>query len=209
MESSPVQRSTSEHVARIISFLTISPFQIVVYMVFANIICHNFIQEILLNTISGTFFLLIPLIPLWYLGRQNRIKNYSINREDRGILLLIQISGFTGVSIIYYIYPTYTGLDTTILFIFAVGYTLLHVFSLIITSGLKHKISLHMTGAASSITALVIVLGWEWAFLYLSCLPIAWARVKLQAHTRAQVIFGTILGILTLFFIYLGFGYLF
>ena len=209
MESSSVQRSPSQRIARIISFVAISPFQIVAYLVFANLICQNFTQEMILDTISGTFFLLIPLIPLWYLTRQNRIKNYSINREDRGILFLIQIIGFTGLSIIYYVYPTYTGLNTTILFIFAVGYTILHVFSLIITSGLKHKISLHMTGAASSITALVIVLGWEWAFLYLFCLLIAWARVKLQAHTRAQVIFGTILGILTILFTYLCFGYLF
>jgi len=209
MESPPVQQFKSQQVARIISFIAISPFQIVLYLVFANLICQNFTQEMILDTISGAFFLLIPLIPLWYLTRQNRIKNYSINREDRGILFLIQIIGFTGLSIIYYVYPTYTGLDTTILFIFAVGYTILQVFSLIITSGLKHKISLHMTGAASCITALVIVLGWEWAFLYLFCLPIAWARVKLQAHTRAQVIFGTVLGLLTIFFTYLGFGYLF
>jgi membrane-associated phospholipid phosphatase len=209
MEPSSAQQTTSEHVARIISFITISPFQIALYLLFATLICQNFIQEMILDTISGTFFLLIPLIPLWYLTRQNRIKNYSINREDRGILFLIQIIGFTGLSIIYYTYPTYTGLDTNILFIFAVGYTILNVFSLIITSGLKHKISLHMTGAASSITALVIVLGWEWAFLYLLCLPIAWARVKLQAHTRAQVLFGTILGILTIFFTYLCFGFLF
>ncbi|MDD1779227.1 MAG: phosphatase PAP2 family protein [Candidatus Helarchaeota archaeon] len=204
-----MQRSTSQHVARIISFMSISPFQIVLYLVFANLICQNFAQEMILDTISGTFFLLIPLIPLWYLTRQNRIKNYSINREDRGILFLIQIIGFTMLSIIYYVYPSYTGLDTTILFIFAVGYTILQVFSLIITSGLKHKISLHMTGAASCITALIIVLGWEWAFLYVFCLPIAWARVKLQAHTRAQVIFGTLLGILTILFTYLSFGYLF
>lgn len=209
MESPPVQQSKSQQVARIISFIAISPFQIVLYLVFANLICQNFTQEMILDTISGAFFLLIPLIPLWYLTRQNRIKNYSINREDRGILFLIQIIGFTGLSIIYYVYPTYTGLNTAILFIFAVGYTILQVFSLIITSGLKHKISLHMTGAASCITALVIVLGWEWAFLYLFCLPIAWARVKLQAHTRAQVIIGTVLGILTITFTYLGFGYLF
>lgn len=209
MESSSVQQTTTQRIARIISFLAISPFQIVLYLVFASIICQNFTQELILNTFSGIFFLLIPLIPLWYLTRKNRIQNYSINREDRGILFLIQIIGFTGLSIIYYVYPTYTGLDTTILFIFAVGYTILNVFSLIITSGLKHKISLHMTGATSSITALVIVLGWEWAFLYLFCIPIAWARVKLQAHTRAQVIFGTILGILTIVFTYLGFGYLF
>jgi len=209
MESASEQRSTSDHIARIISLLTISPFQIVVYMLFADIICHNFIQEAILNTISGTFFLLIPLFPLWYLGRRNRIKNYSIKREDRGILFLILIIGFTGVSIIYYVYPQFTGLDTGILFIFAVGYTLLNVISLIITNGLKFKVSLHMTGAASSITALVIVLGWLWGFLYLFCLLIAWARVKLHAHTRQEVIIGAVLGIMTIFFTYLGFGHFF
>lgn len=209
MEPASEHRSTSERTARVVSFLTISPFQIVVYLLFAGIICHDIIQEVILDTISGTFFLLIPLIPLWYLGRRNRIKNYSIRREDRGILFLIQIIGFTGVSIIYYLYPLLTGLDTKILFIFGVGYTLLNVWSLIITNGFKFKVSLHMTGATSSITALVIVSGWAWGFLYLICILIAWARVKLHAHTRTEVIIGAVLGILTIFFSYLGFRYFF
>jgi len=209
MKSSSEQRSTSEHIARIVSFLTISPFQIVVYLIFAHTICYNFTQEIILDTISGIFFLLIPLLPLFYLGRRNRIKNYSIQREDRGILFLILIIGFTGVSIIYYVYPLITGLNTRILFIFAAGYTLLNVVSLIVTNGFKFKVSLHMTGATASITALVIVLGWLWGFLYLFCILIAWARVKLQAHTSQEVIIGAILGILTIFFTYFGFGYYF
>ena len=209
MDSTPKQRSISERIARVISFLTISPFQIVVYIVFAGIICQNLIQEFILDSISGIFFLVIPLVPLVYLGRRNRITNYSIKREDRGILLSFQIMGFIGMTVIYYLYPQYTGLNTEILFLFGVGYTLLNVFSLIITSGLKFKVSLHMTGAASSITALTIVLGWLWGFLYLFCLLIAWARIKLKAHTPQEVIVGALLGILTIFITYLGFGYLF
>lgn len=204
---SNVQLTTSERIARIISLLTISPFQVVVYLAFADVICSNLLEEMLLNTISGTFYLVIPFLPLIYITRKKRIKNASIPREDRFLLLLIQIIGFIGASLVYYFYPVWTGLNTEILLIFTIGYTILNAICLIITIGLKYKISLHMTGAASSITALVMVFGWQWGFLYLFCIPIGWARLKLHAHTRSQVISGTILGIIVILLTFTSFGF--
>ncbi|GAH71923.1 unnamed protein product, partial [marine sediment metagenome] len=42
----------------------------------------------------------------------------------------------------------------------------------------------------------------------LLCIPIAWSRVKLEAHSEAQVILGTIVGIGVIFLTFLGFGYI-
>ena len=201
-------RTRSERIARIISLLTISPFQIVVYMAFADIICNTILQEFLLNTISGVFYLLIPFIPLIYIIRKKNVRNASIPVEDRFHLFPIQISGFVGASLVYFFYQNFAGLDAMILFVFTVGYTILTVICFIITMGLKFKISLHMTGAASSITALIIILGGWWGLLYLFCIPIAWARVKVEAHTELQVLSGTILGIATIFLTFLCFGYI-
>ncbi|NVM55299.1 MAG: hypothetical protein HWN66_16450 [Candidatus Helarchaeota archaeon] len=203
------KESSSDRAARIISLLTIAPFQIVLYMTFAWVICHDFREELLLNTFSGIFFLLIPFIPLLYVAQKEQDKNYSIPIEKRYILFLVQIITFSCASIFYYFYPLWRGVNTEILFIFTVGYTILMAVSLVITTGFNFKMSLHMTGAVSSITALVIVLGWWLVLLYLFCIPIGWSRIKLQAHKTSQVIIGAIVGILTIFFTYLGFGYIF
>ena len=203
------KESSSDRAARIISLLTIAPFQIVLYMTFAVVICHDFLEELLLNTFSGIFFLLIPFIPLVYVAQKEQDKNYSIPIEKRYILFLVEVITFSCASIFYYLYPLWRGVYPEILLIFTVGYTILMVVSLVITTGFKFKMSLHMTGAVSSITALVIVLGWWFGLLYLFCIPIGWSRIKLQAHKTSQVVIGTIVGILTIFFTYLGFGYIF
>ncbi|MHA1265769.1 MAG: hypothetical protein ACTSRS_11105 [Candidatus Helarchaeota archaeon] len=203
-----IKKQGSEQAAQVISFLSISPFQIVVYMAFAFTICETFLDRVILNTISGIFYLVLPFLPLYYVTKKHKIENYSINREDRLPVLLFQVIGFIGASIFYYLYPTFTGLNTTPLLIFTIGYTILNFLCIPITSLGKFKISLHMTGAASSITALVIVMGEWWALLYLFCIPIGWARVKLRAHSPAQVIVGTFLGALVIFLTFLSFGYI-
>jgi membrane-associated phospholipid phosphatase len=208
MNSDEGESTSSEKAARIISLLTISPFQIVLYMVFAGVICTTLLEEFILNTISGIFYLLIPFIPLAYVIWKNKIRNSSIPRENRLIILLIQIVGFTCAASVYYFYPLWTGLDAQILFIFTVGYIILNGICAVITSGFKYKISLHMTGTSSSITGLFMVLGWPWGFLLLFCIPIAWARVKLKAHTLSQVVSGTLLGIIVIILTYVGFWYL-
>ncbi len=201
-------KTHSERTARIISFLTISPFQIVMYASFADYICSTFAEEMMLNTFSGIFYLVIPLIPLLYVTRKYKIRNYSIPIEDRAPLFYIQIIGFIGASIFYYYYLSLTGLNAEILFIFTIGYIILNAFCWVITLGFKFKISLHLTGAASSITGIVVIFGWIWIWLYLFCIPIAWSRVKLGAHTEAQVTSGTILGIIIVLITFLGFGYI-
>ena len=208
MGSPPAEFKTrSERGARIISFLTISPFQIVMYMAFAEIIGNNFWERALLNTFSGIFYLVIPFIPLLYVSRTLKIRNYSIPLKDRTPLFYIQIICFIGACFFYYYYPVFTGLNTEILFVFTVGYVILNAATWVITQGFKFKISLHMTGAASSITGIVVIFGWWWSWLYLFCILIAWSRVKLEAHTEAQVISGTLLGIITLLLTFLCFGY--
>lgn len=207
----------TDRVAQIISLITISPFQIVMYMAFSTIICVDYLDRIILDTFSGIFYLLIPLIPLLYVSNKYKSDNYSIPKKGRSPLFLVQIIGFIGASLFYYYYQTLTGLNAEILFVFTVGYVVLNAICWGITLGLKFKISLHLTGASSSITGIVIVFvwlwgwsgGWWWGWLYLLCIPIAWSRIKLRAHTRAQVIWGTILGILVIFLTYLGFGYIF
>ena len=61
---------------------------------------------------------------------------------------------------------------------------------------LWYKISLHMTGISSLVTGFFYVYGLK-ALPVLFILPItAWARLTIKEHTRYEVIWGTLLGII-------------
>ena len=62
---------------------------------------------------------------------------------------------------------------------------------LIIT--MKWKISIHASGIASPVTALVYLLGTRLLPLFLLFLPVAWARVELKAHDKKQVTAGAVI----------------
>jgi membrane-associated phospholipid phosphatase len=61
---------------------------------------------------------------------------------------------------------------------------------------LRWKISVHASGIAGPSTALIYAFGVMAAPLLLLALPVAWARVKLGAHTILQVALGVLLTIL-------------
>lgn len=56
----------------------------------------------------------------------------------------------------------------------------------------KWKISIHASGIASPVTALVYLLGTRLMPLFLLFLPVAWARVELKAHDTKQVTAGAL-----------------
>ena len=57
---------------------------------------------------------------------------------------------------------------------------------------MKWKISIHASGIASPVTALVYLLGTRLLPLFLLFLPVAWARVELKAHNKKQVTAGAV-----------------
>ena len=63
---------------------------------------------------------------------------------------------------------------------------------------LKWKISIHASGIASPIMALIYFLGSSLTPLLLLVLPVAWARLELNAHSKMQLTMGAVVsGILT------------
>lgn len=58
---------------------------------------------------------------------------------------------------------------------------------------MKWKISIHASGIASPVTALVYLLGTRLLPLFLLFLPVAWARVELKAHNKKQVTAGAVI----------------
>ena len=62
----------------------------------------------------------------------------------------------------------------------------------------KYKISIHASGVSGPVTALVYIIGLTMIPLFLFLIPVAWARVELDAHTKWQVTAGAVVtGLLT------------
>ena len=58
---------------------------------------------------------------------------------------------------------------------------------------LRWKISIHASGIASPVTALVYLLGTRMLPLFMLFLPVAWARLELKAHDKKQITAGALL----------------
>jgi len=81
-----------------------------------------------------------------------------------------------------------------------VSYFLIGLVFAVIT--FKWKISVHAAGIAGPTTVAVLMLGALYASLYLLLLPVAWARLRMRAHTFCQIVGGSTLSILLTAVIY-------
>lgn len=59
---------------------------------------------------------------------------------------------------------------------------------------LRWKVSLHLAVVCASATALTMVGGGWWALAWLVAPAVAWARLRLTAHSPAEVVAGAVLG---------------
>ena len=177
-----------------------SPFQIVAYMTLTAIIVpiSKFpALNIFVNTISGIFYILIPLIPLIVLGRKSRLVGAQFPREERYIVFLTIIPGYLTVIFIYSFIRTYFNLLLSPLINFTISYVIVLIIDFIITCIFKFKTSMHISGAMCGITAMGFYLGPLILLLYLFVPIIAWARWKIKGHTVKQLISGGINGFFT------------
>ena len=80
------------------------------------------------------------------------------------------------------------------------------VMVLLMLINLKWKISVHMAFVAAAVTIMVILYGLPALFAAVLLPLIGWARIELEHHTPAQVVGGTLLGVLVIFAVYRVFG---
>ena len=187
-----------ERIAKIITLLTISPFQIVAYLSLAGGIFPIWIYPLLntlVNTISGIFFLLIPLLPLIILNRRSRLEGGQLSRDDRYIIFLSIIPGYLILIFIYNIIGVSMNVLMSPLINFVISYIVILLIEFIITIGLKFKTSMHVSGAVCSITSMSFYFGGLILLLLLFVIIIAWARWKIKGHTIPQLISGWVIGI--------------
>ena len=157
--------------------------------------------------VSLVFFVLVPLGYVLWLLRRGRIASIMIRNRSRrtGPLLVGMGSSLVGLVVLYATGQTATPLVAALL--------LLHTLNsgLILLVTLRWKISIHLSALAGFFSALLFVGHAAWSsppwtsgvlpptLLYALMLLIpllAWARVRVGAHTWAQVTAGTLLGLL-------------
>ncbi len=140
--------------------------------------------------ISVVFGAVLPFLYLLLLLRKEKVSRIDVPiREQRTIpyivSVLIYFLGFltlfaAGASVTVY----------ALMFCYATN-TL--IVSLINT---RWKISAHAMGASGPLTALAATFGRDVLPLFLIVVVVAWARIEIRAHTKAQVTAGALLGIL-------------
>lgn len=134
-----------------------------------------------------------PSIYVWFLLRRGVVGDWFVG--DRRLRIGPLLASLGGFIVLFFLSLVY-GLRVFSLLSFA--YVCNTIVTLAIT--LRWKISIHLYGLTGPITFLVVVYdGFNWVWFLL--VPIvAWARLRLRAHSVSQVFVGGVLGVLLTYF---------
>lgn len=182
----------NRRLAEIISNLTNPALVLVVSLAIIASRYTTSTQQLLDWTAVGLLLLVVPgfLYATISWRQEKQIDLDLTRREDRVVPLLLTT---LGAVIIGYIVSDRFGnhnlrLISNILVTMLVSLT-------IVT--LVWKISLHAATMMALVTLIIIFRGSYFAVFYLGIIPVAWARLTLKQHTVAQVLAGSIIGIIT------------
>jgi membrane-associated phospholipid phosphatase len=151
------------------------------------ILLQNPVNSPTLAVISVMFGALVPLSIVYGLSKLRIIPDlWASQRETRAI-------PFTGAIFSYLLGSAALAIENspaiiTALMLCYVGNTVI-----MMLISLKWKISVHASGVAGPVTALIYVLGVVALPLLFLIVPVGWARIRLKAHTLAQVAAGALL----------------
>ncbi|MFQ3599049.1 MAG: hypothetical protein SNJ55_11080 [Chloroherpetonaceae bacterium] len=138
--------------------------------------------------VVAVFCTVTPALVVVVLKKLGKVNDYDISkRENRTLPFLIGVAAyFLGALTLYLLNapPIIVG--------FMLCYAINTVLIFFIT--LVWKISVHVTSLGGPIAAMTYVFGLQSLWLLLLMPPLAWARVRLKAHTPMQTIAGGSLG---------------
>ena len=148
----------------------------------------DWIQFIIIELISLIFASVLPMaIILYWAKKLNTDKDIS-NREDRFVPLIVGVLSY----LIGFIVAWSLGVSN-FLIVLILCYAVNTFLVLLITS--KWKISIHTTGLAGPVAALIMLLGPIGALVGLLYPVLIWSRFTLKKHTMAQAITGGVFGL--------------
>ena len=152
----------------------------------------------------GTFFLFAILIPaiyvLWQLEIGKIADIHITDQHERKIPFLVAgLSSVIGMIILVALQAAKP------VIVIAVAYAVNALAVAIVTQ--FWKISIHTALFSSVCTVAIILFGWQFAWLYLLLVPLAWSRVHRHRHTLLQVVAGAVLAFVLTTATFWGFGY--
>ncbi len=188
MKASPMTRGIFEELAEGISLLMNAP--IFAFITFLLLLLStrtlNFLAILTTVLLFGTIG---PLTIVYLLSRRGIIPDYyASERETRTIPLLGgTLSYLLGALILASL--TAPLIITALMLCYGVNTFIMMLINL------KWKISIHASGVTGPATFLFYTFGLIAIPFFLLVLPVGWARLRLRAHTPAQVLAGALLTI--------------
>jgi membrane-associated phospholipid phosphatase len=136
-----------------------------------------------------TFAVVIPVLFIVWQLQRGRLTDFHLRvRKERFVPMMVQLVSLAGAIILMAVFST-----PGLLLMTAIWGASLTAFLLLIT--LFWKISGHSTAAASFAVFMFIYYGYILTPVFILIPVVAWARVRIKRHTVAQVLAGTITGL--------------
>jgi len=195
---------TRHMLAEIVSWAFFPPLVATVFFIFLIFwYSSDFSQGLKWMITIAPFMIFIPLIFFTVSLKLGWISDIDLsNREERPAFLSVFITTlFVATTLLYFLGAPQK------LFVYALSGLLVTVTTAIVT--LFWKISYHTTVTTSVVSAIAILGGLRFVWLFPLIIPVAWARVALKKHTFAQVVFGAIVAFLLTYLVFHLFGYRF
>jgi len=149
------------------------------------------VQTYLMLAICITFGTLVPLLMMYQLSKRGLISDFYISeKKERTKPFLGAIASYIVGSIALLLVRA--PVIVTALMLCTAGNT---VIIMLIT--LRWKISVHASGIAGPVTALIYGTGAWAAVFFLLLIPVGWARVRLRAHTPWQILAGVLVTVVS------------
>lgn len=204
MRFNPKDKETRHMLAEVVSWAFFPPIVAVVFFIFLIFWYSSDFSEGLRWMITiAPFLIFFPLIFFAISLKLGWISDIDLSdREERPAFLAVFITTLLIATILLYVLGA-----PQKLFVYALSGLLVTVTTAIVT--LFWKISYHTTVTTSVVSAIAIIGGLRFAWLFLLIIPVAWARVTLKKHTLLQVIFGAVVAFLITYAVFHLFGYRF
>lgn len=184
------QTEIGHHLANFISIFVAPPTMAIVATV-----SFSLWSPIGLGLLSAPFSILLcffcfaffPFLSVLYCYRKNVGDLYVSKRKARTPFFLIAIISYSFAATIFLV------TNTKIMFLLALGYILVSIILMVVN--LFWKVSVHCAGVTGPIFSLIFVFGLNALPLSLIIGLVGWSRIKLNNHTFAQTLVGTLISL--------------
>lgn len=185
-------------IADLISYF-LSPVSIAFYVIliltFSLTKTNNTSEHILLLSTAIFFLCMTPAIGVLIYTKKGVIDIWVSDRKTRTPFYIIAIIGYIVGLVIFYLINQHE------FFVFTLAYLLVTIVLTLLN--LKTKMSSHAAGLTGPLTAILYLFGIHALPLFLFLPLLIWARLKLNAHSRAQLLGGSIIGVIVTYSTYL------